>query len=116
MSRRGRGRDGPRQPGGGRQQAGPRNRDRKPDRKFDRKSARKSDRRPDRKSDRDKPHKFRRRPEARAAKARSLEERRPGPSFETRKAPALRDDGPKPAPKFSANVQNFTVTSDENNM
>src|SRR6185437_5304438 len=109
MSRRGRGRNGPRQPGGGRQESGPRHRARKSDRTTDRRS--------DSKSGRSKPHKFGRRPEARAAKAVSLEGPRPVPSsFEARKARAPQDDGPKAAPQFSASVQNITVTSDENNM
>ncbi|HXX26163.1 MAG TPA: RluA family pseudouridine synthase [Pseudolabrys sp.] len=96
MSRRGRGRNGPHQPGGGRQQAGPRHRDRK----------------------RDERPRQDRHPKARAQRA----SKGGGPgggrsSFEARKARAPQDDGAKPnAFAGSTTVQTVTVTADENNM
>ncbi len=88
--RRGRGRNGPRQPGGGRQEAGPRNR---------------------RHSEHYASH---RRSEVRVAKA-SLEGPRPRlSSFGARKKRAPQDDGAKP--QFAAGVQTLTVTPDENDM
>ena len=57
-----------------------------------------------------------RHPEVRAAKAASLEGRRPGPpSFEARQGRAPQDDGPIAA-NYSAGVQTVTVTPDENGM
>ncbi|MBV9347192.1 MAG: RluA family pseudouridine synthase [Pseudolabrys sp.] len=103
--KRGRGGKGPRQPGGGRQQAEPRHKFGKPR------------------------HHQQRRPEARAPGAaqstaraqtpRTLKDdgqsRRNGrSSFEVRPRRALQDDGPKAFE--SAGVQTATVTADENNM
>ena len=97
MSRRGRGRNGSRQPGGGRQEAGPRDRGRK--------------------RDGGKPHGFRRRPEARAAKGDG-HHRPPRASGENGPPPTPKL-APKPAPKptaMTAGVQTVFVTADENNM
>src|SRR6185312_13951402 len=119
MSRRGRNSSGPRQPGGGRQEAGPRGRghgrdrdERTKERFKEHSNLRQSDRRGKHLAKRDRPV---RHPEVRAAKAASLEGRRPAPSsFEARKERAPQDDGPKA--QFSAGVQTVTVTPDENNM
>ena len=87
-----RGKSGPRQPGGGRQQAGPRH--------WRRSEGNYS----------------RRRPEVRATKAGNLEGRRPGPSSsEGRKEPAPEDDGGK-STWFAGGVQTVAVTPDESGM
>lgn len=87
-----RGKSGPRQPGGGRQQAGPR--------QWRRSESNYS----------------RRRPEVRAAKAASLEGRRPGPSsFKARKERAPQDDGGGPT-RFAGKVYTVSVTADESGM
>ncbi|HET7848594.1 MAG TPA: RluA family pseudouridine synthase [Pseudolabrys sp.] len=85
-----RGRNGPRQPGGGRQQAGPR--------QWPRAESVAS----------------RRRPEARAAAAASLEGRRPS-SFEARQRRAPQDDRARLPPEVTG-VQTVAVTSDEAGM
>ncbi|HVV62739.1 MAG TPA: RluA family pseudouridine synthase [Pseudolabrys sp.] len=94
MSRRGR--NGPRQPGGGRQQAGPRH------------SFRHTNEHP------------RRHPEERAAQQRASKgdgpfARNPRPSFEARQERAPQDDGSR-ATQFSAGVQTVAVTPDESGM
>jgi 23S rRNA pseudouridine955/2504/2580 synthase len=103
MSHRGRGRNDPRQPGGGRQEGGPR-------------KWRRSQRKPSRRD-----------PEARDPKsAKGPGWKRPArgdkrggrKSFEAsaERVPRTTTPPPPPAPKFSSTVQTFTVTSDENNM
>src|SRR6185437_983595 len=89
-----RGRNGPRQPGGGKQIAGPRHRP----------SAPKSSSR---------------HPEARGATRRASKEDGPGrSSSEARQRRASQDDGASasPAPAFSQSVQTVAVTPDENGM
>ena len=126
-----RGRQGPRQPGGGKQIAGPRgrghgrdrderNRERSKERLKERPNPRQSDLRGKHSPKRDLCRPFAdtstRHPEVRAARAASLEGRRPGPpSFEAREGRAPQDDGLK-APQIAAGVQNVNVTPDENNM
>jgi len=83
-----RGRNGPRQPGGGRQTAGPR------------------------KWARGERHAARRRPEAHAAKAASFEGRRPSLEARPRGAPP----GDEAKTVLPAAVQTLTVTPDENDM
>ncbi len=115
-----RGKRGPRHPGGGKQMAGPRGRghgrdrdERIKERSKERANPRQSDRSGKHFAKRDRPV---RHPEVRAAKAASLEGRRPGPSsFEAREGRAPQDDGAKPI-LFAAGVQTVAVTADENGM
>ena len=104
-----RGRTGPRQPGGGRQQAGPRHRgrDERKERSKERGVQRQSDMRPKHAPTRGSP---RVRGEV---TFRNTQTRNEAPSLEShRPAPA---SAAKPA-LFAAGVQNVTVTPDENNM
>ena len=103
MSRRGR--NGPRQPGGGRQQAGPRDRGRKGRRGPFRPSEERSHR---------SAHGEGRRQSPRFAKGNGHARPRPS-SPEPRQERAPQEKRPK-ASQFSANVQTVTVSSDENNM
>jgi 23S rRNA pseudouridine955/2504/2580 synthase len=123
-----RGRNGPRQPGGGRQQAGPRGRghgvdrdQRIKERSKERFTPRQSDLRvkhsPKRGGGRQVAEVSTRHPEVHAKRASKGDgQGNPGrSSFEARQGRAPQDDGVKPA-QFAAGVQTVTVTPDEAGM
>jgi 23S rRNA pseudouridine955/2504/2580 synthase len=113
MSRRGRGGNGPRQPGGGRQEAGSRHRGGKGRRGPFRSSEERSHRSAHGEGRRHAPRFAKGNGRSHAAAHGSRRDERPSAEARTER-PA--QEKPAKTPQFSGNVQTVTVGSDENNM